>query len=173
MKLVRALWVLAGLAAAGAGSWGLYYAGALGAAAALRLGGGLGAGVVLLAVLPALWPGVARRSALEAALSAPPPPGPARPRSLRDLEVTLRLAASRQGGQDVYFRLRPLLRRVAERRLRAGRLVELDAEPVRAKALLGDELWELLRPDASPPAQGARGAPVSTLAEWVERLEGL
>jgi hypothetical protein len=169
----RLIWLVVGLGCAGALSWGLEHLGLLGLPAALRLGGGLGAGLVLFAVLPGLWPGVARRSALEEALDAPLPAGPARPRSLRDVEMTLRLATSKGGGREVYFRLRPLLRRLAEQRLRAQHLVELDGPSPRAEELLGGDLWELLREGAPAPEQGGGGVAVAKLAKWVERLEGL
>lgn len=160
--------------AAGAGSWALYYTGQLGAASALRLGGGLCAGLALLGLLPALWPKGLARSALEEALDNPPPPEPERPRSLRDVELALRLASSRDGAHDVYYRLRPLLRRVAEQRLRSHRLVDLDADTKAARELLGDDLWELLRGDAVPPWDGSRrGAPVARLSQWTDKLEQL
>lgn len=171
MKRGRTFTLLLELVAAGVGSWALYYTGSIGAAAALRLGGGLCAGLVLLTVLPALWPGSSRGSALEEALDAPPPAGPGRPRSLRDLEMTVRLACSKQGGRDVYYRLRPVLRPLAEHRLRARGVGDLGSPA--ARELLGEELWQLVRPDAGEAEQGNRGLSPGKLAEWVETLESL
>jgi len=173
MKPGRLLLAGLALAVAGALSWALAYSGVLGPPAALRLGGGLGAGVVLLTGLPGLWPGTARRSALDEALDLPPPARPPRPRSLRDVEVTLRLATSSQGGRDAYYRLRPLLRRLAERRLLVRHLVELDAQPGLARELLGADLWELVREGVAPPERAGRGVAVAKLASWVDKLESL
>jgi len=160
--------------ATGAGSWALYYTGNLGAASALRLGGGLCTGLALLGLLPALWPKGAGRGALEDALDSPPPPEPERPRSLRDIELALRLASSRDGAHDVYYRLRPLLRRLADQRLRSRRLVDLGTDTKGARELLGDDLWELLREEAAPPwDRSRRGAPVARLAQWTDKLEQL
>jgi hypothetical protein len=168
----RAVWLLFGVAAASAGSWGLYYSGALGAAAALRLGDGLCVGLVALALLPWMWPPTGKRSPLEEALDAAPPSGPERPRSLRDIEMTVRLSCSKQGGRDLYYRLGPDLRRIAEHRLRARGVTVLDS--AQARDLLGEDLWELVRPGARGPEPGpGRGLAPSTLARWVERLESL
>ena len=177
MTRSRTFALVVGLLAAGAGSWALYYTNQLGAASALRLGGGLCAGVVLLAVLPATWPqtreGTAR-SPLEEALDAPPPARPEQPRSLRELEFAVRLASSRDGAHDVYYRLRPRLRELAEHRLRNHRLVDLDRDESAARELLGEELWQLLRAGApSPEDRSGRGAPASTQARWAEKLESL
>ncbi len=174
MSRGRAFALALSVLVAGAGSWGLYYSGALGAASALRLGGGLCAGLILLGVLPALWPKDRGRFALEEALDSPPPAPPERPRSLRDTELALRLACSRQGAYDLHYRLRPLLRRLAGHLLRVHRLVDLDRDQAAARELLGEDLWQLVRPDASAPNQrGGRGVAPSRLARWVERLESL
>jgi hypothetical protein len=67
----------------------------------------------------------------------------------RELELGLQTAF------DFHFRLRPTLVEIARNRL-AGRGLSLDDEP-RAKAVLGAEAWELLRPDRDPPHE--RNAP--------------
>jgi hypothetical protein len=67
----------------------------------------------------------------------------------RELELGLQTAF------DFHFRLRPTLVEIARNRL-AGRGVSLDDEP-RAKAVLGADAWELLRPDRDPPHE--RNAP--------------
>ena len=170
----RAFALVLALLAAGAGTWALYDTGKIGAASALRLGGGVCAGLVLLGVLPALWPKGPGRQALEEALDSPEPVGPERPRSLKDVELAVRLACSRNGEYDVYYRLRPVLRDLAEQRLRSHRLIDLDGGANAARELLGEDLWELVRSDAPPPQErSGRGVSVSRLAQWVERLEAL
>jgi hypothetical protein len=67
----------------------------------------------------------------------------------RELELALQTAF------DFHFRLRPTLVEIARNRL-AARGVSLDNEP-RAKAVLGPDVWELLRPDRAPPRE--RNAP--------------
>lgn len=52
---------------------------------------------------------------------------------------------------DVHYRLRPVLREIAGGLLAARRGVDLDGQPEQARALLGDEAWELLRPDREAP----------------------
>jgi hypothetical protein len=170
----RAFAIVLALLGAGAGTWALYDTGKLGAASALRLGGGICTGLVLLGVLPALWPKGPGRPALEEALDSPEPVGPERPRSLKDVELAVRLACSRNGEYDVYYRLRPVLRDLAEQRLRSHRLIDLDGNVKAARGLLGDDLWDLVRSDAPAPRErSGRGVAVSRLAEWVERLEAL
>lgn len=67
---------------------------------------------------------------------------------------------------DLHYRLRPTLVEIAENRL-AGRGVRLESD--RAQRLLGDETWELLRPDRQPPQD--RNAPGIGHDE-LERLVG-
>jgi hypothetical protein len=91
----------------------------------------------------------------------------------RQLERSERAAEMLSTAGDVHVTLRPVLREVADERLRA-RGVELTAQPERARALLGDALWELVRPDRPPPAD--RLAPGLTPGErdaLLDRLEAL
>jgi hypothetical protein len=72
------------------------------------------------------------------------PPSP----TLDALEWTLLFSAERE--LDLYGRLRPLLRDISAARL-AALGVDLDRSP-KAAALLGPELWSIVRPDREPPA---------------------
>jgi hypothetical protein len=74
---------------------------------------------------------------------------------------------------DLHYRLRPLLRKLAAERLLAKRGIDLDREPDRARALLGDELWELVQPDRKLGRRTGPGLPPSLLAVHVTRLEQL
>lgn len=74
---------------------------------------------------------------------------------------------------DVHYRLRPHLQRVALDRL-AARGVSLDMQPGRAQALLGRELWDLVRPDRPEPEDRAGpGLPLAVVRRVVERLDEL
>ena len=74
---------------------------------------------------------------------------------------------------DLHYRLRPLLRQLATERLYAGHGVELDSDPERARVLLGDELWALVRPERQVGRRTGPGVPTSKLAAHVDRLERL
>ncbi len=109
-------------------------------------------GVVLLVELLAATTRAdagSRGSAFERALARSPSPPP-RPNALTRLEDQVLLATT--AALDVYVGLRPLLRDVAAQRLRMRHGVDLDVDPGRARALLGDEAWELVRPGVQPPA---------------------
>ena len=72
----------------------------------------------------------------------------------------------------LHVRVRPLLREIAAHRLRARYGVDLDAEPARARELVGARAWEVVRPHRSPPADRlAPGPSVSYLREIVTELE--
>lgn len=62
---------------------------------------------------------------------------------------------------DLHYRLVPRLRAAATELLASRRSVSLDGSPDTARALLGEETWELVRPD--------RAAPVDRLASGIER----
>jgi hypothetical protein len=93
------------------------------------------------------------------------------PEDLRRLEQTLWFASAREA--DLHVRLRPVLREIAELRL-AGRGIALDGDPAAARAALGEQLWEVVRPDRPVPAdRTAPGLPPHTLAALVDRLEAI
>ena len=74
---------------------------------------------------------------------------------------------------DFHYRLRPLLRQVAAERLYGLHGVDLDRDPERARPLLGDELWEVVRPDREVGRRSGPGLPAAGLAAHVGRLEQL
>jgi hypothetical protein len=90
------------------------------------------------------------------------------PALVRDLEL------STYSAFHLHARLRPVLREVAAHRLRSRYGVELDAEPARARGLVGTAAWELVRPDRPPPSDRLSTGP--TLAELrtvVDELEAI
>ena len=74
--------------------------------------------------------------------------------------------------EDEFVRLRPLVRDIARQRLADHTGVRLETAPDAAAALVGPEVWELLRPDRQRPAdQHARGIQPARLRAVVEALE--
>jgi hypothetical protein len=109
------------------------------------------------------------RSVYELALRRRERP-PARPPELAKLEREVSLATGTSF--DVHYRLRPVLREVAAHRLSTRRGLALDGGSPEVPALLGPELWELVRPDREPPADRfARGLPLGRIELVVRRLE--
>jgi hypothetical protein len=75
---------------------------------------------------------------------------------------------------DLHYRLRPRLRRLTADLLAARRGVSLDAAPERARELLGETTWELVRLDRPPPEDRlAAGLPINDFRRVVESLERL
>ena len=129
-------------------------------------------GVALLEMVMATREAYPREeiSALAAALDREPP-GPLRPAELERLEREVTLGAST--AFDLHFRLRPTLREVAGERV-ASRGLKLDAGGPQVEEALGEELWELVRPDREPPQlRFAPGISPAGLRRAVERLEAL
>jgi len=76
---------------------------------------------------------------------------PERPSSLARTERELSMAGA--AAFDVHFRLRPVLAELAADLLSTRRGIELERNPERAHAVLGDEVWAIVRPDRPEPAQ--------------------
>jgi hypothetical protein len=85
-------------------------------------------------------------SALDAALAVRP--RAEKVESLDRAENLVAVAVSSAG--DTHWRLRPVLRDVAAAALH-GRGIDLDGDPDAARAMLGDEAWEVVRPDRPKP----------------------
>lgn len=128
-------------------------------------------GVALLFVLGAL-----RRSY--------PPEQPLRPRPSREegrravpatlVRIEQETILGVAGSFDLHYRLRPRLRSLAADLLATRRGVSLENSPAHARGLLGDEGWEVVRPNRPAPEDRlARGLPVTDLHRIVESLEQL
>jgi hypothetical protein len=127
--------------------------------------GGLALFEIVLATRDA-YP-VEKRSALSAALEREPASAP-RPPEIERFERELTLATA--SAFDLHARLRPALREVAAMRLTArGLRLDEDGEEV-----LGEQLWELVRPDRRPPTdRHAPGISPDALRDAIERVEAL
>lgn len=98
-------------------------------------------------------------------------PVDARPERLIRLERLLAEAADSAAVE--HQRLRPLLQSVAAERITALHGFRLDEDPERAAALLGDQAWELLRPDRPPPPdRRTPGRGMAELTAIVAAIEG-
>jgi hypothetical protein len=163
-----------GLVAVIGGCWALAASGALSGGVSARLGAGLGVGMTLALTLPLVWPARQAHGAFEALLVAPRVAPPEQPGSLREVELAVAAASGARGGYSFYYRLRPLLVEVVRHRLRLGYDIDFDAAPERARALLGDALWDLVDPDLPPPSgRSGLGLPASRLRAALSTLEDL
>jgi len=97
---------------------------------------------------------------------------PSRPTTVAERDKLAReVGLGMQTAFDLHFRLRPVLVEIARNRL-AARGVAL--EQARARDLVGDEAWELLRPDREAPSDrnspGLRPDELSRLVGALERI---
>jgi hypothetical protein len=89
--------------------------------------------------------------------------------------IRRRVAMGSYSEAELYSRLRPLVRDIVAARLSRRYSVDLEREPERARALVGEgRVWELARPDRTRPSdQLARGWSERELEQLVEELESL
>jgi hypothetical protein len=105
------------------------------------------------------------------AVLAPLPAQYVHPESLSTTADDVALA---QVGQfDVHFRLRPLLREIAEAGLAMQSGIDLDHQPERAEERLSPETWDLVRPNRPRPERGESGISSASLTAAVTELERL
>jgi hypothetical protein len=135
--------------------------------------------VVLLAAVGLWWLVRAVRAAHPGAGSSPfdaalrkQPRKVERPEELEKLEREVTLGAAT--AFDLHYRLRPALRGIAGELLAARRGIDLDSNPAAARRALGDEAWEIVRPDREPPAArfgvGLETGSLQTVVTALERL---
>jgi hypothetical protein len=111
------------------------------------------------------------QSQFDAALR-PRPVESVRPRALIRTEREITLGMSNAG--NLHDRLLPVLREAAAARLAAGHNVDLARRPDAARRLLGEETWQLLRPDRPEPRdREGSGISVRQLRALIDRLETL
>ena len=112
----------------------------------------------------------AGKSRLEEALRRDPPEPPRIP-ELDRLEREVYMGAAR--AFDLHYRLRPVVREIAAGRLeRRGLRLDSGSDAVRER--LGEELWELTRPDREPPQNRQGSGPgLDDVRCTIEKLERL
>jgi len=112
---------------------------------------------------------IEERSAIAEALDREERPS-VRPPDLERTERMVSMAATT--AFDLHYRLRPVLREVAEQRLADRRGLRLDSGDPRAQEACGEELWEVVRPDREAPDHRYRpGLEPGALERVVARLE--
>jgi hypothetical protein len=129
---------------------------------------------IALAALTRVTRGAAERPApspFEEALRTRPA-RPMRPPELVRTERELTLGTTNAG--HLHLRLLPLLRETAAARLAAGHGIDLERRPEAARLALGEEAWELLRPDRPAPAdRDGPGVPLKRVSAVIDTLERL
>ena len=86
----------------------------------------------------------------------------------RELELGVASAA------HAHRRLLPLLRAAAAARLASQHGIELERRPDAARAMLGEDVWDLLRPDRPEPEdRHGPGVPRAEIAAVIEAVEAL
>ena len=95
-----------------------------------------------------------------------------RPAALARLEREVSMAGSTEF--DVHFFLRPTLIDLAGGLLSSRRGIDLEEDPARARAVLGDDVWELVRPDRPQPFErlgtGIDPARLESVVSTLERI---
>jgi hypothetical protein len=127
------------------------------------------AALALLTLVRSFRPEPARR--FEQALRGRKP-APSQALELMRMERELLLGSA--DADHAQRRLLPLLRAAAAARLAARHGVELAHRPETARALLGEDVWELLRPDRPEPAdRHGSGVPREQIVAAIEAVESL
>jgi hypothetical protein len=99
-------------------------------------------------------------------------PASSQPEELLRMEREIVLGSA--DADHAHRRLLPLLRSVAAARIAARRGFELERRPEAARALLGEDTWELLRPDRPEPVdRHAAGVPEKKIVAAIEQIEAL
>jgi hypothetical protein len=111
------------------------------------------------------------KSGFEAALRRRATPAP-EPVAFADVERELQLGLA--FADHAHRALVPLLRSAAAARLSMRHGIELERQPDAARRLLGEQTWDLVRPDRPAPSDGlGPGPPEEDIAAAVTRLESL
>ena len=102
----------------------------------------------------------------------PRPEARVRPPEL--IRIERRSRSARGPAAHLHRRLLPLLREAAATRLSAHHHIDLERRPDAARALLGDDVWEMLRPDRPEPLdRNGPGLSLRRIARVVQTLEQL
>jgi hypothetical protein len=102
------------------------------------------------------------------------PPEQEIPRATEPDRIAFEVGASTYRALELHHRFRRRLRRLAADRLTVEHGVDLDADRDAARSLLGEEAWDLLRPDHEPPEDRfGPGMPIEDIKRIVTAVEDL
>jgi hypothetical protein len=102
------------------------------------------------------------------------PPEQEIPRATEPDRIAFEVGASTYRALELHHRFRRRLRRLAADRLTVEHGVDLDADRDAARSLLGEEAWDLLRPDHEPPEDRfGPGMPIEDIRRIVTAVEDL
>jgi hypothetical protein len=102
------------------------------------------------------------------------PPEQEIPRATEPDRIAFEVGASTYRALELHHRFRRRLRRLAADRLTVEHGVDLDADRDAARSLLGEEAWDLLRPDHEPPEDRfGPGMPIEDIRKIVTAVEDL
>jgi hypothetical protein len=94
------------------------------------------------------------------------------PGELLRMERAIVVGVGTAGG--FHLQLLPLVRTAAAARLASSYGIDLARSPAAARERLGDEAWDLVRPDRpAPEDRRARGVPRETVEKLIARVEAL
>jgi len=94
------------------------------------------------------------------------------PEALQKLDALLNGVVA--GASDMHVGLRPVLRDIALDRLHTCRGIDLDRSPEAARELIGDQLYDIVRPDRRPMQdRGSSGVAPKVIDSMVTALEEL
>jgi hypothetical protein len=101
-------------------------------------------------------------------------PTPTSPPPVELLRMERELALGIADATHAHRRFLPLLRAAATARLASRHGIELDRRPDAARALLGEDAWDLLRPDRPEPVdRNGPGIPAERVGALIEGVESL
>jgi hypothetical protein len=102
------------------------------------------------------------------------PPEQEIPRATEPDRIAFEVGASTYRALELHHRFRRRLRRLAADRLTVEHGVDLDADRDAARSLLGEEAWDLLRPDHEAPGDRfGPGMPIEDVTKIVTAVEDL
>lgn len=88
---------------------------------------------------------------------------------LRQLERRLDVAT--RDPADFEWSIRPVLAQLAADRLNYRHGILCTTQPLRAREIVGDELWEIMRPQANQPDTPLRPASRQRISDLISRIE--
>ena len=168
--------LVAGLVLVGGLAWGLSASASMATDSASRLGAGLGVAWICWVLRRSVWRERASQGEFEQALRPPPEPREPWPSSYGEIRRTVVLACSPHGAHAAEYKLRPLLRDLASRRLALHRGIDIGTQPEAALEVLGADLFAVVSREQAVPAHRLKeepGVPLHELDDWLARLASI